>query len=276
MTRKITNKIKQRYRKPSRKFWEFYEEIINEKASKEKSFFCGDFAGRVENWDGKGAKKDKGCSDRKFAKNIGIAFLTPEDLFFKSNLNAEFNWGGIDPLSIPSHGPRSIKDVFHSLSQEIILFVGMPTSGKTTFAESYLTPRGYIRVGRDVNKTNGKCLSVGKEVLEEGKSVVYDYVNASVDSRVAWIKLAKEFNVPIRCFYFDTQAELCYHLNDFREKFSNGSEKHVPKVAYNTYKKHFEAPTEEEGFSEVLSINFVREHPNELHSRSFEEFTDFH
>ena len=228
-----------RYRKPSSDFWNFFENnLCIETPSKEESFFCGDFAGRIENWDGKGAKKDKGCSDRKFARNIGLPFHTPEELFLKA-APAKFAWKGIDPKTLPSSGPRSTTNVFHSDTQEMIISVGFPASGKSTFARTYLQPKGYVRVNMDTLKTQAKCAKVCREALGEGKSVVIDNTNGPLAKRAEWIKIAKEFSVPIRCFYFDTDEDVCKHMNEFREKITNGEQKHVPSLVYNTFKKEF-------------------------------------
>ena len=46
------------------------------KIEKVKSFYCGDAAGRKD-----GKHKDFSDSDLKFALNVGLEFLTPENLF---------------------------------------------------------------------------------------------------------------------------------------------------------------------------------------------------
>jgi bifunctional polynucleotide phosphatase/kinase len=66
------------YRKPSTKMWDLLVSKYNNglKIDKEKSFFCGDAAGR------KTAKhKDFSDTDYKFALNCDIPFKTPEVLF---------------------------------------------------------------------------------------------------------------------------------------------------------------------------------------------------
>jgi Polynucleotide kinase 3 phosphatase len=45
-----------------------------------QSYYCGDAAGRPQGWAPK-KKKDFSSSDRLFAMNIGIKFLTPEEHF---------------------------------------------------------------------------------------------------------------------------------------------------------------------------------------------------
>lgn len=50
------------------------------KPNMSKSFYVGDAAGRLKNWEPNG-KRDFSASDRKFAANLKLKFLTPEQHF---------------------------------------------------------------------------------------------------------------------------------------------------------------------------------------------------
>ena len=63
------------YRKPNTAMWEHLNNIFGGEINKEYSFYCGDAAGRVQ---------DFSDSDINFSKNIGIQFYYPEDLFGES------------------------------------------------------------------------------------------------------------------------------------------------------------------------------------------------
>lgn len=72
-----------KYRKPSVYFWRKFEERLNFESKEvdyESSFYCGDCAGRKMNPTTKAA--DLKDSDFKFAMNIGVKFVTPEELFW--------------------------------------------------------------------------------------------------------------------------------------------------------------------------------------------------
>lgn len=68
------------YRKPALGMWKYCLEKVftGQKVDMEGSFYCGDAAGRPASGT---RKKDFTDTDIKFAKNIGIRFLTPEQFF---------------------------------------------------------------------------------------------------------------------------------------------------------------------------------------------------
>jgi len=74
----------------------------------------------------------------------------------------------------------------------MIIFVGSPGSGKSTFFKNNLAPNGYIHVNQDTLKTEQKCLKVAEEELTKGHSVVIDNTNPEVAKRKNYIDLAKK------------------------------------------------------------------------------------
>lgn len=105
----------------------------------------------------------------------------------------------------------------HSSSQEMVLMVGCPASGKSTFSKKYLAPHGYVHINQDTLKTKEKCLKVASNALSEGKSVVIDNTNRDVTTRASFISLAQQHNIPVRCFVMQTPEHLAHHLNFVRE-----------------------------------------------------------
>jgi len=139
----------------------------------------------------------------------------------------------------------------------MVLFVGFPASGKSTFAKTYFVPKGYEHINRDTLQTAEKCQRNAEAALSQKKSVVVDNTNPTIDSRQPYIRFASKAKIPIRCFWFKADMELASHLNHFRERISGGKHKHVPTLVYRKFKKDFEEPTKAEGFSEIVEINFV-------------------
>jgi len=240
-----------------------------------QSMYVGDAGGRVKGWKD-GAKKDFSCSDRSFANNIGVTFKTPEEFFLNEKPTKKFKWGSLDPAAFL----ETCKDVkrfegssIHKDHQELLIFVGQPASGKSSFAKKHLEPKGYVWVNRDTLKTPEKCLKACGQALESGKSVVIDNTSPEPAARASYINLAKKKGIPVRCFRFDLTRELANHLNFYREKVTNGDRRRVPDVGFNMYKSKYKEPTASEGFSEICVVRFVPEFKNDTEKALFLERT---
>lgn len=55
---------------------------------------------------------------------------------------------------------------------EIVLFVGYPALGKTTFFRKHFEEAGYVHVNQDTLRTRHKCVKAVEEAIEEQKSCV--------------------------------------------------------------------------------------------------------
>ncbi|KAJ9450900.1 bifunctional polynucleotide phosphatase/kinase [Diplonema papillatum] len=248
-------------RKPSVGMWHMLEEQFNENVAvdKSKSFYIGDAAGRtITTLAGRG--KDFSCSDRQFAFNSRVGFKTPEELFLGTKASP-FTWGkGFIPFQA-KFGSSELEtggDIPQVLDQEVVLLVGFPGCGKTTFAKKHFVSTGrYAHVNRDTLKTPAKCLKVLNEALSSGQSAVVDNTNPKPDARAPFIKAAISRKVNVRCFVFQASMELAQHLNMYREIVTKGAHPHVPGIAYNMYKGGFVAPSLQEGFTSITNVSFV-------------------
>ncbi|KAK3591259.1 hypothetical protein CHS0354_010624 [Potamilus streckersoni] len=244
------------YRKPSTLMWEYFEEQCNNgvKVNHQNSLYVGDAAGRSKDWE-PGKPKDFSCSDRMFALNLKIKFYTPEE-FFLEKPPAKFKWGCVDPTTYLKKAPTPSATTYHSKTKEVIILVGPPASGKSTFRKRHLEPHGYVAINRDTLGTMSKCIKAAKDALSKGSSVVVDNTNPSADARSAFVKLGEEMGVACRCFWMATPIELAKHLNLVRQNQTNGEVRRIPDVAYNVYKKNYQEPSKSEGFSEIVKIDF--------------------
>ncbi|GIC88424.1 putative DNA 3'-phosphatase Tpp1 [Aspergillus udagawae] len=214
------------------------------------SFYVGDAAGRP---------RDHSMVDRGFAMNVGIPFKTPEEFFLNQaaqDIQEPFNPSSYlkpdteDGVPVPfaRQSPR-----------ELVIFCGSPGAGKSTFYWNYLEPLGYERVNQDTLKTRQKCIKVAKEFLAAGSSVVVDNTNADPNTRAEWVRVAKEFNVPIRCVHFTSPPDLCKHNNAVRaanRSLNPESRAPLPGIAFGDFLKRFKEPTMEEGFSDIVRVDF--------------------
>jgi bifunctional polynucleotide phosphatase/kinase len=229
-------------RKPRIGMWEFANNFIknhlNVNIDNKNSFYCGDAAGR---------KKDFAASDYKFALNIGINFKTPESLFLNEIDNFNEFIIDFDPRTI------QIKKIPFNLSddQEILLLVGSPASGKSSFAKLYCS--SYEIICQDELKTISKCKKKCIEMIKLKKNIVIDCTNRNIKSRSIWTTLANEYSIPIRCVVMDMNKNLCLHLNRYRKLYK---EKQIPDIAIHVFFKNFTIPSIEEGFNEIINLQF--------------------
>lgn len=248
------------FRKPNTAVWELMHDQLNGgiKVDLDKSLYVGDAAGRDKDWS-PGKPKDFSCDDRKFGTNVGVSFSTPEEFFLGEAKCTSFNWRTIDPSHLLANceGKQApdYSDI-PSKSQELILMVGCPASGKSTFTKRYLVPAGYVQVNRDTLTTPARCQKETEKAMKEGKSVCVDNTNPKSADRGAYIAMAKQNKIPVRCLSFTTPSDISTHLNYFRQSQTQGEVRRIPVVAYRVYDKAFEAPSTEEGIDEIIEIEF--------------------
>ena len=100
-----------------------------------------------------------------------------------------------------------------------------------------------------------------------------DNTNPSPRVRAEYISLAKKHKVPIRCIMMNTDIELCHHLNYVRQNQTKSKVRRIPDVGYNMFKKDYAKPDVKEGFSEVISIDFVPKFDSTEDESIFKQWT---
>ncbi len=80
--------------------------------------------------------------------------MTPENLFLGDKTKVEVQ--GFNPKSIPENGDlivgkQDFAKIVEYVDKEMVIFVGSPGSGKSTFWQNYM-PK-YARINRDTLKT---------------------------------------------------------------------------------------------------------------------------
>ncbi|ORX47153.1 PNK3P-domain-containing protein [Hesseltinella vesiculosa] len=250
-------KEKDHYRKPMTGMWDYMLRESNGGVAVDikQSFYVGDAAGRAAGWKPR-MKKDHSCVDRKYADNLGLPFHTPE-AYFTNEAEAAFSWGEFDPRAYTAPAsiftPESTPLIPDNRPVELIILVGPPASGKSTFAKNHL--KEYTWINQDALKTKQKCLKGCAEALTAKKPVVIDNTNGILAVRKEYISLAKSLHVPVRCFYFTASQGLCQHNNHYRA-LQLGERSLLSRVVFNTYNSRFESPTLGEGFDEIKHIHF--------------------
>lgn len=208
--------------------------IVNE-IDYTNSLYVGDALGRRNDW--------SDC-DLKYALNCGLNYKSPEEFY---NIKDK-------ETTIIKHPCEVIE------KQELVLMVGYPASGKTTYTKLYETEKGtetetktetktgtliennnYVVLHGDVLKTESKIKKNMKELLKLGKSIVIDATNPSKKKRKSFIDYSKNINPDIktRIIHFTGDISECMERNNKREIT-------VPSIAFYMYRKNYEEPTSDE------------------------------
>ncbi|XP_041272519.1 bifunctional polynucleotide phosphatase/kinase, partial [Onychostruthus taczanowskii] len=210
-----------------------------------------------------------------FALNAGLRFLTPEEQFL-GWAPAPFNLPAFDPRDLDKAPQQLPEAELVSDGPEVLLTVGFPGAGKSTFVKRHLVPAGYEYVNRDTLGSWQRCVSACSAALARGRPVVVDNTNPDPESRQRFVSCAQEAAVPCRCLQFTASLEQARHNCRFRDMTQTG---HVPvtDAVLFSYKKQFVAPDLSEGFSQILQIPFVPhfgDPPDPQRRRLFFQFSD--
>ncbi|XP_078002101.1 LOW QUALITY PROTEIN: bifunctional polynucleotide phosphatase/kinase [Phascolarctos cinereus] len=264
------------YRKPVTGMWDHLCEQANEGVpiSLADSIYVGDAAGRPANWAPGRKKKDFSCGDRLFALNLGLRFSTPEE-FFLNWAPAPFTLPDFDPRTLSPTGPLCLPPTGPLVGPgpEIIVAVGFPAAGKSTFLQEHLVSAGYVYANRDTLGSWQKCVAVCTEALKAGGRAVVDNTNPDPTSRARYISCAKDAGVPCRCFHFTASLDLARHNNRFREMIGS-THSSVSDMVMFSYRKQFVAPSLTEGFSQILEIPFCPRFTDARHTSLYHQFSE--
>lgn len=125
--------------------------------------------------------------------------------------------------------------------------VGYPGSGKTTIAKGL---EGYHRVDGDSLKTAAAMKKDAKKYVAE-QSIVFDSTAGTKKKRAEFIAFAKKHDLSVRAFWIQTPMDIAMERN--QQRGSQGGS-NVPTIVFYVYRKHFEEPSLEEGFTEIVKL----------------------
>lgn len=158
------------------------------------------------------------------------------------------------------------------MNGSIILVMGYPASGKSTYATQYET-QGYYRLNRDeiggtldelVSKMNTKYIS------ENITKFVLDNTYATKNSRAMVLQWAKDHGFEVQCKWLDVNVGVALYNASQRlirtygkllmpeEIKANKDPSVYPPVAIYRSRKIFEKPTIKEGFQDISKVKFER------------------
>ena len=235
----------------------------------ENSFYCGDAAGRKENKNLK-IKKDFSSSDYKFATNLNLKFLTPENLFLKDysrKLEKISKIVEFDPRKKIENDDNSEIQLVKS---KFILLAGIQGSGKTTLA-LYLKNRyenekneTCLILNQDQLKTKAKIIFEIKRQATNYDHIIIDRTHGKINDRKEIIEAATAAAVAtgsnsnstlISCYFLSISKEMTDHNLFYRKIIEPNSEAgEISSITVATTRKYFTDPEKSEGFEKVIRL----------------------
>jgi predicted kinase len=135
---------------------------------------------------------------------------------------------------------------------EVVILVGLPGSGKTSFFQSRFAGT-HAHVSKDLlpnaRDKGARQMALVEGALREGRSVVVDNTNPRVVDRAPLVAAARRNGARVVGYYLDTARGECLARNRQREGRAR-----VPDVAVHVAASRLQAPTREEGFDELFTV----------------------
>lgn len=141
------------------------------------------------------------------------------------------------------------------------ILIGLPGSGKTTYAKSMFADAVYlssddIRVelwGTESQKDNNKVFQIMhkrcKEALKERKDVVFDATNLSKKRRMGLFKELKDYDVEINAYLF------CAPIDFILENNLTRTERFIEYEKLINFIRTIDVPMYYEGYKNIYLIN---------------------
>ena len=135
---------------------------------------------------------------------------------------------------------------------ELIIFVGVQASGKSTYYHANLAAT-HVHVSKDLmpgaRDKDAKQMQMISAALAAGKSVVVDNTSPTPAVRAPLIALGRRFGARVIAYFFETTPKDAVARNRLRE-----GKARVPDVVIYVTSKKLVPPSFEEGFDEVRVI----------------------
>ena len=170
---------------------------------------------------------------------------------------------------------------------ELIFFVGIPASGKSTMSANYAR-KGYLVLSSDAIRdtiTGGTALenipekkhsAIHAQVFEQirlqtiqalkaGQSVVVDATNVARKRRISFLKQLSAFSCPKKCVLFIAPVDVCFQRNRNRTGTARIPDESLYRMVCN-----FQCPCLQEGWDEIIPVV-----SGETYAFPFEAIRDF-
>ncbi|MBR4839526.1 MAG: ATP-binding protein [Paludibacteraceae bacterium] len=135
-------------------------------------------------------------------------------------------------------------------ARQMIIFIGIQASGKTTFFRNVLAEQGYVHINLDTLHTRHKEQNAINECLGVGSSFVVDNTNPTKAERIRYIAEAKQHNYEVIGLFFQSILKDCIARNEARAN-------KVPRIAIPGTQNRLEMPDYTEGFDRLYYVQIA-------------------
>lgn len=279
---------KDKFRKPQVGMWDFLRKSANGGVAVDRaaSFYVGDAAGGLG---------EHSADDSDFAAAIGLQFHHTRDFFGPPGGSGDRALR--DTTAGPSKLPRVAGDASTSEARGrlmaateeveedptaripgspiVLVLVGVPGSGKTTFADRLGPPAPagpragakahgggvqgreaslWRRVCQDLLGNKDACKRAAESCLRQGQSVIIDRTNMTVEQRAVWFMSASFFGAAVHCLVFDIPLDECCRRVARRQAHEGGLQGPGGHMVVRKLASMLEPVHALEGFSRVARV----------------------
>lgn len=146
----------------------------------------------------------------------------------------------------------------------MLLLVGIPGSGKSTFAKilQKAKPWKYVIINQDLLKTRKKCIDAVRRTLSENKVPIIDRCNFNVEQRKHFVDMARnEFQVPVDCVVFSYSKDVCIRRCENRrghQTMSQGKARMVVSMMMSRFSPPLQNGADGETFRTLRNVTNIQ------------------
>ncbi len=145
---------------------------------------------------------------------------------------------------------EAVREIITSSSPVLLLFCGIPASGKTSFYHAILECLGMEYISLDVLRTRAREWSAFDKALTARRSIVVDNTNVTRVFRARYLGPARASGYRTIGLFFQSVLSDCLSRNELRE-----GKARLPRKALFGMSSQLELPSPDEGFD---CLFFVR------------------
>jgi histidinol-phosphate phosphatase family protein len=179
---------------------------------------------------------------------------------------------GLEPAKAFTAALQKTRENLKKGDSQIILVMGYPAGGKTSYAKTLMETTPFVRLNRDAlgGKMSNLPKLLEKEILEGSTHFLLDNLFATAAHRKLILDVAKKYEIPVTAHCLSTSIEnaqfnAAQRIWDKHGRLLSPSELGASKdpnvyspVVLFSYRKKYEPLSLDEGFAEIKEIPFVR------------------